>query len=245
MEAIKDVKGRFARELAELVSDEARDFVVPVFLREAIEWVAEARPPAARVERQAPSRRMAVCSYTNVGAARIADVLRNDFATVLGPEHFVGTLHGFLLRYVLYPFASLVGVKAGPWVREDGWPDLAVGGDNHKRISIDAFRCDPEGNLVVKERPRTVHEPDDELLRMVEQAVRGEKRRLASGGFVSFDDAIWLALKILARHPMVARAVAGRFEELLLDEAAAATFAARGIHDSPGLRDSLDDGPRG
>jgi putative ATP-dependent endonuclease of OLD family len=40
--AIKDVKGRFAQELAELLSDEEREFVVPDFLRESIEWVTEA-----------------------------------------------------------------------------------------------------------------------------------------------------------------------------------------------------------
>lgn len=174
---------------------------------------------AARVEHMASTRRLAVCSYTNVGANRIAAVLRDDFGTVLGPEHFIGTLHRFLLRYVLYPFAGLVGVGEGPWLRDRSWPDVAVGNNRQKRISIDAFRCDPQGKLVVKTRPHTVHEPDEELIALVEEAVRREKRNLAARGFVSFDDAIWLSLKILDRHPEIARAVAGRFDELLLDEA--------------------------
>lgn len=189
------------------------------FLLLACPGSGKTRAAAARVERLAPTRRLAVCSYTNVGADRIAGVLRDDFATVLGPEHFIGTLHRFLLRYVLYPFAGLVGVKAGPWVRERSWPDVAVGGNNQKRIGIDAFRCDPTGDLVVKHRPHTVHEPDAELIALVEQSIRREKKRLAACGFVSFDDAIWLSLRILDRHPKIARAVAGRFEELLLDEA--------------------------
>lgn len=189
------------------------------FLLLACPGSGKTRAAAARVERLAPARSLAVCSYTNVGADRIAAVLRDDFATVLGPEHFIGTLHRFLLRYVLYPFAGLAGVKAGPWVRERNWPDVAVGGNNQKRISIDAFRCDPAGNLVVKHKPHTIHEPDDELIASVDQAVRREKKRLAAAGFVSFDDAIWLSLKILDCHPEIAGAVAGRFEELLLDEA--------------------------
>lgn len=41
LEAIGDVKGRFAQELAALLGDEERDFVVPDFLRESIEWVTE------------------------------------------------------------------------------------------------------------------------------------------------------------------------------------------------------------
>ncbi len=44
LEAIKDVKGRFAQELAELLADEEREFIVPDFLRESIEWVTEAPP---------------------------------------------------------------------------------------------------------------------------------------------------------------------------------------------------------
>lgn len=189
------------------------------FLLLACPGSGKTRAAAARVERLSGSRRLAVCSYTNVGAERISTVLRDDFSTVLGPEHFVGTLHRFLLRYVLYPFARLVGVRAGPWVRERSWPEIIVGGDNRKRIAINCFRCDPAGNLVVQGRPRTIHEPDDELIAMVESSVRAEKRRLAAEGFVSFDDAIWLSLKILDLHPEIACAVAGRFEELVLDEA--------------------------
>lgn len=47
LEAIKDVKGRFAQELAELLADEKREFAVPDFLREAIEWVTEGPLPVA------------------------------------------------------------------------------------------------------------------------------------------------------------------------------------------------------
>lgn len=47
--AIKDVKGRFAQELAELLADQEREFVVPDFLRESIEWVTEP-PPADAVD---------------------------------------------------------------------------------------------------------------------------------------------------------------------------------------------------
>jgi len=36
------IKGPFAQELAELVADPTREFVVPAYLREAIEWVTEA-----------------------------------------------------------------------------------------------------------------------------------------------------------------------------------------------------------
>lgn len=41
LEAVKDVKGRFAQELADLLDEDPREFVVPEFLREALRWVTE------------------------------------------------------------------------------------------------------------------------------------------------------------------------------------------------------------
>ena len=174
---------------------------------------------AARVARLAGERRLAVCSYTNVGADRIAKVLRDDFGMVLGPEHFLGTIHAFLLRYVLYPFASLKSCSGRPHVREGGWPTIAVGGNHKKRIAVDAFRCAPDGGLVVKRKPHYIGGTDDELIAIVDAQVRAQKRSFLERGILSFDDAIWVALAILRGHPDIARAIAGRFDELLLDEA--------------------------
>ncbi|BBX60557.1 hypothetical protein TM48_04661 [Mycobacterium shottsii] len=52
LDKVKNVKGRFAQELAELLADEDQPLQVPTYLREAIEWVTE--PEAAEVvEREA------------------------------------------------------------------------------------------------------------------------------------------------------------------------------------------------
>ena len=74
-----------------------------------------------------PGPKVAVCSYTNVGADRLGAVLRNDLRVILGPEHFLGTIHAFLIRYVLAPFGHLFGGDAHPVIRvDDDWPDLPV-----------------------------------------------------------------------------------------------------------------------
>jgi superfamily I DNA/RNA helicase len=51
-----------------------------------------------------------------------------------------------------------------------------------------------------------------------DQAVR-LKQQLAQRGWVSFDDAMYLALRVLREHPPIARAVAARYDEILVDEA--------------------------
>jgi DNA helicase-2/ATP-dependent DNA helicase PcrA len=45
------------------------------------------------------------------------------------------------------------------------------------------------------------------------------KRRYAAAGYASLDDSMHWSLEVLRRHPDLARAVAGRFEELQVDEA--------------------------
>lgn len=45
---VKDVKGRFAQALAELLADPTMPLITPPYLKEAIEWVAEAPPKTGR-----------------------------------------------------------------------------------------------------------------------------------------------------------------------------------------------------
>ena len=84
---------------------------------------------------------------------------------------------------------------------------------------MDAFRCAPDGSLVVKRKPHYIGGSDEELIAIVDAQVREQKRSFLERGILSFDDAIWVALSILRGHPDIARAIGGRFDELLLDEA--------------------------
>lgn len=178
------------------------------------------RSAAARIVALAgQGRKVAVCSYTNVGADRFRTVI-GETGAVLGDEHFVGTLHSFLLRYVVTPFGPLVGAQRGPHPVADSGRVVAFQGDNRKRIPIDCFRWRPDGSMVLTKRPRYLTSvAHDEIVRCVKDDVRREKRALLKAGRVTFDDAIYVALQILRKWPTIARAVAGRFDELLLDEA--------------------------
>lgn len=192
------------------------------FLLLACPGSGKTRSAAARVGRLAgtPGVKVAACSYTNVGAERLGSVIARDVGVILGPEHFLGTIHSFLLQFVVYPFAHLVGAERGPHVRVGGtWPDLAVG-DPKTRISLDAFRYDRDGGLVVSNKPIYIKASDDEIIEMVGTQVRNRKRGLfQKSGALTGDDAMWVALCVLRRFPVVAAAVSRRFDELVVDEA--------------------------
>jgi superfamily I DNA/RNA helicase len=209
------------------LTEQQRELVVDApgnFLLLACPGSGKTRSATARVQRLVnEGEKVAACSYTNVGAERLAAMLARDAKVVLGPEHFVGTIHTFLLRYVLYPFAHLIGANKGPHVRIEGtWPDLQVGDDHRKRVHLDAFRMRPDGSLMVASPPRFASSEQAQA-KLVEQ-VGGEVLRRKSAiftasGALTGDDAMWKVLRILRERPAIAANVAARFDEILIDEA--------------------------
>jgi DNA helicase-2/ATP-dependent DNA helicase PcrA len=193
------------------------------FLLLACPGSGKTRAAAARVARlvdQTPTK-VAVCSYTNVGAERLGAVLSADHGAVLGHEHFLGTLHTFLLRFVVYPFAHLIGAPAGPFLREgDNWYEVLVDSDPKSRIALDKFRRTPDGGLAISNIPYYIRKTPEQVIASVGADVIARKDGLfTKAGVISTDDAMWVALQILQKRPDVAEAVARRFDELLLDEA--------------------------
>jgi DNA helicase-2/ATP-dependent DNA helicase PcrA len=194
------------------------------FLLLACPGSGKTRAAAHRVARLAgkPGTKLAVCSYTNVGVNRLGAMLTHDLGTTLQPQHYLGTIHGFLLRYVLYPYAHALGAQQGPFVREHGKsPDFAVRGEQRQRMTLDQFRFCSDGSLqIAGGKPRGISGTEEEIIAAVDDEVRKRKAGIfRKGGALTADDSIYIALKILTKFPLLADAVAARFDELLLDEA--------------------------
>lgn len=190
------------------------------FLLLACPGSGKTRSAAARVGQLADrGQRVAICSYTNVGADRIASVIA-EMGIGLDARHFHGTLHRFLLQYVVYPFAAVGGLDGRVRLIESSGRSVPYAGNQQRRVDVDVFRWRPDGSLKLKQRP--VHlatVPEADLIADVGAMVRRNKAQLLREGKVTFDDAIYVALQILRRDATLARAVAGRFDELLVDEA--------------------------
>ena len=191
------------------------------FLLIACPGSGKTRSAAARVGALTSDEgKVAICSYTNVGAERIGSVIQ-EMGISLGPEHFLGTLHSFLLRYVVYPFGHLFHADRQLSVMIDrSSRTVAYKGDPKKQIPVDDFRMRPDRSVVLTKRPVYLSAvAPEEIAANVEDAVRAEKAALLRNGHVSFDDAMYVAVRVLKDNGDIARAVAGRFDEVLLDEA--------------------------
>lgn len=187
------------------------------FLLLACPGSGKTRSAAARVGRLAdtPAMKIAACSYTNVGADRIASMLHAP----LGPQHFLGTVHTLLLRYVVYPFAQLLGARQGPEIRVGDWPTLMVHNDHKQRVALDAFRMSPTGELVLPNKPISGSGTTEQIIQSVGATVKARKRAFFKAGILSMDDAMWVALRVLRAQPTLTTAIASRFDEILIDEA--------------------------
>jgi superfamily I DNA/RNA helicase len=168
-------------------------------------------------------RRVAATSYTNVAVAEIRGAAA-EAGVAIGPEHFVGTLHSFLLRYVVYPFGHLeMGCDETPRIVMDTRRGAVA--IDEVRVEMGAagvpvwdFHFRDDGTFNVN-APQTITLSQEEVLRRGAVRAAQLKRELFHRGLMSPTDAMYIAAQVLESHPELAQALAARFDEVIVDEA--------------------------
>jgi len=169
------------------------------------------------------SRTVAAVSYTNVAVKEIRAAALAAGAP-LAPPNFVGTLHRLFLRYVFYPFGSRVMGCAGPprlqqeTYRRDESEKVWLPRPNPP-VPISRFEFRADGRLVVSKLPVGVRMAAEDVARYGQQQALELKRKVAAQGVATWNDAMHYTKQILEQYPIVAGAVAARFDELIVDEA--------------------------
>ncbi|WP_405372446.1 MULTISPECIES: UvrD-helicase domain-containing protein [unclassified Microbacterium] len=178
-----------------------------IFLR-ACPGAGKTRSVAARAAMLADAgKSLALLSYTRVGASEIGGTIVQEYGVPLSDRHFIGTLHSFLTQYILRPYGHLItGSVDAMSIDEDAVTRQAPVGlnPNEFQYGIDGVMTRTRGSI---SRP-------DELTEMA-----AFRRDLARSGVVNFNDAISISLQVLTKFPVIARALADRFDEILIDEA--------------------------
>lgn len=167
------------------------------------------RSIAARVAMLAKrGEALALLSYTNTGADEIASAVMKQHRVRVEGSNFVGTLHSFLLRYLISPFAHLLTHSNVP-VRMDpvAVSELAPAGMN-----VHDYRYGVDGEL----EPKKAWLPAS---RSHLDSVHAIKMEAAEKGVIGYDDALYWAREILRRYPNISHALASRFDEVIVDEA--------------------------
>ena len=174
-----------------------------------------------------PQRSIAALSHTNTAERAIAEAARDLVA--LPYHYFVGTLHTFLLTYVVYPFGHLyMGCPRSPEVvaEDRDWPadlgDTSV--DDWTRFRIKAWRFEADADRGFTYRhPRARDWPNGLTAEIVVERksswAREQKKAYWKRGLLSFSDVLYVAMRVLQEFANIRNAVAARFDELVLDEA--------------------------
>ena len=175
----------------------------------------------ARLGMQSPAVRVAATSYTNVAIEQIRRTVR-ERGVVLDGRHFTGTIHKFLLDYVLYPFAHLLGIHQPlhliynpEWSK---WPHVIYNGDAKKRLSVAALHYSISADFRLHQDPSIGISRVEATSTEITQ-IRRCKMQCRERGLVSPSDAMFYAQKILEDNPAICAAVAERFDEIIVDEA--------------------------
>jgi DNA helicase II / ATP-dependent DNA helicase PcrA len=169
-----------------------------------------------------PPRSIAVTSYTNVAVDEIR-ASAAEVGLVLGEPHFCGTLHSLLLRFVFYPFGHLVmGCDGTPRVAPDGQaPPVEINdvwlGDNRYWAKVSDFHFRPDGSFDAQ-NPQSLPLTIDDIVAVGSDQAHKLKAQLFAEGYASFSDSMYISMGVLAEHESIRRRVAGRFDEVIVDE---------------------------
>jgi DNA helicase II / ATP-dependent DNA helicase PcrA len=162
---------------------------------------------------------VALVTYTNVAADEMRGTIMREYGARLGDRHYVGTLHGFLLRSVFRPFAHLVmGCSTPPVVRMEATGAVVQYGDH--RLAVDDFELNLDGSVTFTGRyPTGLFVKRAALGELMGQEAFDAKVEEARSGVAQVDEAMYWCMRTLREYPDVCSAVASRFGEIIVDEA--------------------------
>lgn len=165
---------------------------------------------------------IAALSFTNIAQQTI----ESRVGGVVGPPHFIGTLDAFAFRFVVKPFAHLVGLPArgvrlfpAAMCDQLTHPTVQVGANPKDQATLfDVHFYGVENKLPAfraKTRIRTIPVPPER----VQDLFNAKKNYWAKTGIVTHSDCHFLAARILKEGGhAVRKLIARRFPVIFIDE---------------------------
>ena len=150
---------------------------------------------------------VALLSYTKIGRDELSRSIEYQHGVELPSESYVGTIHSFVSRYLVRPFAHILTGSAIP-VRVD---------------QSAAIEYDPRGADSTKSHFDLANQLVGNYGKQLsytelEKSLEG-RTAAAQAGVVNYDDALYWALRVLKEVPGIAEALGRRFDEIIVDEA--------------------------
>ncbi|CAM3068309.1 ATP-dependent helicase [Paenibacillus sediminis] len=174
---------------------------------------------------QLPSRGIAVLSFTNVAWQEIRKMLDQNLGMAISYPHYLGTLDSFINKFIFLPFGHLI-MGCGKRPVLVGEPHGTWSGGNYDYDYDQYFDCTSfsitDGVISTTADFTRFHfkwrNKDGSESGHVNK-LRETKLKFWRQGYATQADANYFSLKILDKYPNIARSIAMRFPELIIDEA--------------------------
>lgn len=172
-----------------------------------------------------PSRGIAVLSFTNVAWHEIRKMLDQNLGMTINYPHHLGTLDSFINKFIFLPFGHLI-MGCGKRPILVGEPHGTWSGGNYDRDYDQYFDCTSfsitDGVISTTADLTRFHfkwrNKDGSESGHVNR-LRDTKIKFWRQGYATQADANYFSLKLLDKYPNIARSIAMRFSELIIDEA--------------------------
>ncbi|MGO4350126.1 UvrD-helicase domain-containing protein [Paenibacillus sp. MCAF9] len=173
-----------------------------------------------------PNRGIAVLSFTNVAWNEVRKKIEENLGVMVSSPHFLGTIDSFINKYVFLPFGHLVmGCNKRPILV--GEPHGTWSGGNYQHDYAQYFDCASynisDGTIPTTADKTRFHfswkNNKDGSENGHVKRIREVKEKYWKLGCATQADANYFSLKILEKYPNIARSIALRFPELIIDEA--------------------------
>lgn len=157
---------------------------------------------------------IASLSFTNVAWQEIEKKYKEIFNTAssINYPHFLGTIDGFINKYIFLPFGHLV-LKCHQRPILVGEPHGIWTGRFFSDSFFDNLTFNINGELYAL-NPRLMPKNWNNNAQ-----ITGAKNRLIKAGYANQSDANYFAMKILEQYPQIAKSLAMRFPTIIVDEA--------------------------
>ncbi|MCE7061935.1 UvrD-helicase domain-containing protein [Dyadobacter sp. CY343] len=188
---------------------------------------------------------IAAMSFTNVAGEEISHKLSRSFGihTPLGFPHFIGTIDSFINTYVFLPFGHLImGCNSRPqlvgqphrsWTKGKGDKKFVRVKGQQKCVSANPdcyFDCtsfdinDLLYPIVAAQeihfslKPDKYYNANGRVNKRVQDVIDSKFKNYRMG-YANQADANYISMKVLAKYPLIARAIANKFQYFIIDEA--------------------------
>lgn len=157
---------------------------------------------------------IAILSFCNSSVEELKDKIGN----IIDYPHYIGTIDGFVEKYIFYPFSPNLFFKnkdkAKIITNDTYFSDLK----DKSYFRKECYKCNNSINDILIDTDGKIKAPKEKCIGNNQPCIR-YKKTVLQRNCVTYDDAMAIAILIIKKYPKIIKLLAKRFPLIIIDEA--------------------------